>query len=358
MDFKKMLKEKMNQADNIGNGNGNSRAESLPVTRISSKRPFFGRILPMGDVFPLVEVDRVFVPYTNQAGAVSKIPVILSKDGSDELTKLLKWVISTNYKYRESHQEFKKDIINLFDTPQKYNFHIIHRAYMVGLELNSAGNGYVVDQNGVPLVSLFDIPFSAYNNLLKLLSTTPAFQIEGHPFKDDMQFLTADKTFPISIKFDGNTNYLVNARPDIVLDNMGYNYLEKDENGYKYFADPYEEAKTLKETNPSMYKTLLGQIRGIVREQYELLKQSEKTGSTTPTPQVSHQPVSSKVAPVNTQQNSQPTNRDNINQNSQAREPVNTMDFMKKPSEVESPIEDNDFESSGDIDAIMNDLNF
>lgn len=353
MDFKEMLKAKINQVENVGNNNSASSSTPRQVTRISSKRSFFGRILPLGDKFPLVEIDRVFVPYKNAGGSVSTIPVVISPDSSDELTRLLKWVISTNYRYRESHQGFNKDIINLFDTPQRYNFHIIHHALMVALELNQNGDGYRVDENGIPDVELYEIPFSAYGNLLNLLNTTPAFKVNGAPFKDDMQFLTSDQTFPVSIKFDGSTNYPVDARPDLVLGAMSFNYLEKNGEEYKYFTDPYEEATPLGEINSTMYNNLLSQLKAKVKDEYQKMKSQDNVEKqSVPTAQhatVQHTTdnVPHASAPVKESESSS----------------VNAMDFMKAPSSSMTAdntdgSEDSDFEATGSIDDIMSDIGF
>lgn len=303
MDFQEQLKQQLAKFDSNSESTSNTDQPRHQPIRISKKRKFFGRILPIApsDINApfAVPFERVWLPYKTQAGAVSQVPVIInSDDPEDEIAKICNWLVMQNNKYRKEHQGYTDDIINIFDKKPVYGFHIERRAEILGVELDPQTGNMRTNANGVADVKNYLLPISAYTNILRLLvEPDMPYQINGHPFATPQQFITPAETFPLGIQFDGSTDYPTTPRPDIVLPAITYNYVEKNADGsYKYFDDPVKANEVTRTASPDFYELVLAQLKDRVRQATTNAKSQPQQPQQQPSQPQNSQPTSTAPA--------------------------------------------------------------
>lgn len=288
VDFKKKLQEELKRVNSQSNSNNNNEEHMLKrkaqqLVYLNRNKPFFGRILPLGDQWFASLSKRVQITLKKKSGSEYTINAVIDTDDpEDKLAVLIKKAIHYNYQYRQDHPEVGDAYDAIALNKQSYgnmgpSTRIQNRAEFIGISLVTDGEGNTSMESGPngPIIHNYSVSGSVYNSLLDLMADK-TYRIEGQPFQDSLGFVTARKTFPIQAKLESN-KWVVTPREGIVIPAMTYNYLEKTPDGknYVYFDDPYLFNKPLKETNPSFYDYVVEQTTTIIKNRLEELKNKE-----------------------------------------------------------------------------------
>lgn len=265
LDFKSIINQKING----GNQDLSDRHEQDRI-KVGRKNPFFGRIVPLGeDEFFAKDFEEAWVDYVTKEGKQSVVKVVIdSKTGNDELGTLLNDIFWYNYNYRKNHQDFTGDKIVINHKNTKYNFNINRQYEFVAIPMIKAGNSWQLAQaqNGGYAFKNYAVSYSVFNRILEMTQDSTLF-IEGKPFDTDLGFITPGKTLPVKIALNSSNRYDVSVA-NLTLPEITYDYLAKDNNGdFLYFDDPNKFNKLTKDTNPTMYRTLLAQLQQSFEEQ-------------------------------------------------------------------------------------------
>ena len=132
-----------------------------------------------------------------------------------------------------------------------------------------------MDNQGHPVVEAFDTSFSAMQAIAELLKPDVPYMYNGQPmFNTPAQFITTGATYPVSLKFvsqpgGGVGNWSASVQ-QVLLPQMNFNYLEKDQNGnYKYVDNIVEERKPLLLSNPNFYEQVLNSVSQAYQQQMQ-----------------------------------------------------------------------------------------
>lgn len=309
MNISEKLKQELKKADRFNNGGSNNSFTSRKneLVRINSKNPFFGRIIPLGEEeWFATEYSSVFIQFLKSDGTKASVVAELDVNNpNDELYSLTSEAISWNK--NNPNNKIKFDI----NPNNKYDLSINNRVEVVGIPVTKNPNGGFMMElsktiKGCPQLNNYDMSKAAYYSVLGLLDE--GYMVNGNPFSTELQFITLDKTFPLSIKLgsDGK-HYDVQARADIVLPEVPKAVLLKDDNGeFKYIDDPNKYHEPLITKSPDFYETIVKVVKD-------------------------------KIAKV---KGSSTISLSNDNSNSEVSEPT---DFSNKSNDFEEPKDNSDF---------------
>lgn len=270
-DFTSILNGVLAQ-NNSGTENDSS---NFRPTRIGQKTPFLGRVLPLDQgQFPFVMYSVAWISYTKKDGSVIPLQVILDPNNSeDKLAHILNRAIEYNKQHREGNNG--PDVIKLGSG--KYPLRISKRATFLGVKVGEQNGkwGQAMDSQGHPVVESFDTSFSAMQAIAELLKPDVPYMYNGQPlFNTPAQFITTGTTYPVSLKFvsqpgGGVGNWGASVQ-QVLLPQMNFNYLEKDQNGnYKYVDNIVEERKPLLLSNPNFYEQVLNSVTQAYQQQMQ-----------------------------------------------------------------------------------------
>ena len=266
-DFAKALNQVINS-----NNSDNPTANYRPVT-INKKTPFLGRILPIDDhSFPFVLYQQVWVSYTNKAGQVNSTAInVNTDDPNDKLGKLLQEIVSFNHQYNKEHPDHASegDIIKV--AAGKFPLRIAQRAAFLGVALQKNQQGQwsqSVNPQGQLDIKSYDISNGALVAIAEKLKPEFPYMYNGQQmFQDGFQFITANATFPVSVKFNepasgkGIGNWSAEVIQGMALPAVNFNYLEKDETGnLKYVDDLVKMNQATYLLNPNFADFLYDQL--------------------------------------------------------------------------------------------------
>lgn len=266
-DFAKALNQVINS-----NNSDNPTANYRPVT-INQKTPFLGRILPIDDhSFPFVLYQQVWVSYTNKAGQVNSTAInVNTDDPNDKLGKLLQEIVSFNHQYNQEHPDHASegDIIKV--AAGKFPLRIAQRAAFLGVALQKNQQGQwsqSVNPQGQLDIKSYDISNGALVAIAEKLKPEFPYMYNGQQmFQDGFQFITANATFPVSVKFNkpaggkGIGNWSAEVIQGMALPAVNFNYLEKDETGnLKYVDDLVKMNQATYLLNPNFADFLYDQL--------------------------------------------------------------------------------------------------
>ena len=266
-DFAKALNQVINS-----NNNDNPTANYRPVT-VNQKTPFLGRILPIDDhSFPFVLYQQVWVSYTNKAGQVNSTAInVNTDDPNDKLGKLLQEIVSFNHQYNQEHPDHASegDIIKV--AAGKFPLRIAQRAAFLGVTLQKNQQGQwsqSVNPQGQLDIKSYDISNGALVAIAEKLKPEFPYMYNGQQmFQDGFQFITANATFPVSVKFNkpasgkGIGNWSAEVIQGMALPAVNFNYLEKDETGnLKYVDDLVKMNQATYLLNPNFADFLYDQL--------------------------------------------------------------------------------------------------
>lgn len=264
MNISEKLKQELKKADKFNNGGSeNSFANRKnELVRINSKNSFFGRIIPLGEEeWFATEYSSVFIQFQKSDGTKASVVAELDVNNpNDELYALTSEAISWNKNNPNNKIKFDMNPNN------KYDLSISNRVEVVGIPVTKNPNGGFMMElsktiKGCPQLNNYDMSKAAYYSVLGLLDE--GYTVGGNPFATELQFITLDKTFPLSIKLgsDGK-HYDVQARADIVLPEVPKAVLLKDDNGeFKYIDDPNKYHEPLITKSPDFYETLVKVVK-------------------------------------------------------------------------------------------------
>lgn len=309
MNISEKLKQELKKADRFNNGGSNNSFTSRKneLVRINSKNSFFGRIIPLGEEeWFATEYSSVFIQFLKSDGTKASVVAELDVNNpNDELYSLTSEAISWNKNNPNNKIKFDMNPNN------KYDLSINNRVEVVGIPVTKNPNGGFMMElsktiKGCPQLNNYDMSKAAYYSVLGLLDE--GYMVNGNPFSTELQFITLDKTFPLSIKLgsDGK-HYDVQARADIVLPEVPKAVLLKDDNGeFKYIDDPNKYHEPLITKSPDFYETVVNVVKD-------------------------------KIAKV---KGSSTISLSNDNSNSEVSEPT---DFSNKSNDFEEPKDNSDF---------------
>lgn len=264
MNISEKLKQELKKADRFNNGGSDNSFTSRKneLVRINSKNSFFGRIIPLGEEeWFATEYSSVFIQFLKSDGTKASVVAELDVNNpNDELYSLTSEAISWNKNNPNNKIKFN---MNLND---KYDLSISNRVEVVGIPVTKNPNGGFMMElsktiKGCPQLNNYDMSKAAYYSVLGLLDE--GYTVGGNPFTTELQFITLDKTFPLSIKLgsDGK-HYDVQARADIVLPEVPKAVLLKDNNGeFKYIDDPNKYHEPLITKSPDFYETIVKVVK-------------------------------------------------------------------------------------------------
>lgn len=267
-DFNSILNGVLAQNNNSNDNNSNFRP-----TRIGQKTPFLGRVLPLDNgQFPFVMYSVAWISYTKKDGSVIPLQVILDPNNQeDKLAHILNRAIEYNKQHREGNSG--PDVIKLGSG--KYPLRIAKRATFLGVKVGEQNGkwGQAMDNQGHPVVEAFDTSFSAMQAIAELLKPDVPYMYNGQPlFNTPAQFITTGATYPVSLKFvqqpgGGVGNWSATVQ-QVLLPQMNFDYLEKDQNGnYKYVDDIVKERQPLLVSNPQFYEQVLNSVSEAYQQQ-------------------------------------------------------------------------------------------
>lgn len=309
MNISEKLKQELKKADRFNNGGSDNSFTSRKneLVRINSKNSFFGRIIPLGEEeWFATEYSSVFIQFLKSDGTKASVVAELDVNNpNDELYTLTAEAISWNKNNPNNKIKFDMNPNN------KYDLSINNRVEVVGIPVTKNPNGGFMMElsktiKGCPQLNNYDMSKAAYYNVLGLLDE--GYTVGGNPFATELQFITLDKTFPLSIKLgsDGK-HYDVQARADIVLPEVPKAVLLKDDKGeFKYIDDPNKYHEPLITKSPDFYETIVK----VVKDKIAKVK-----GSST---------IS-------------------LSNNSSESEDTQPIDFSNNPNDFENPKDDSDF---------------
>lgn len=309
MNISEKLKQELKKADRFNNGGSDNSFTSRKneLVRINSKNSFFGRIIPLGEEeWFATEYSSVFIQFLKSDGTKASVVAELDVNNpNDELYHLTSEAISWNKNNPNNKIKFDMNPNN------KYDLSINNRVEVVGIPVTKNPNGGFMMElskiiKGCPQLNNYDMSKAAYYSVLGLLDE--GYTVGGNPFATELQFITLDKTFPLSIKLgsDGK-HYDVQARADIVLPEVPKAVLLKDDNGeFKYIDDPNKYHEPLITKSPDFYETIVKVVKD-------------------------------KIAKV---KGSSTISLSNDSSNSEVSEPT---DFSNKPNDFEKPKDNPDF---------------
>lgn len=264
MNISEKLKQELKKADRFNNGgNDNSfTSRKNELVRINSKNSFFGRIIPLGEEeWFATEYSSVFIQFLKSDGTKASVVAELDVNNpNDELYSLTAEAISWNKNNPNNKIKFDMNPNN------KYDLSINNRVEVVGIPVTKNPNGGFMMElsktiKGCPQLNNYDMSKAAYYSVLGLLDE--GYTVGGNPFATELQFITLDKTFPLSIKLgsDGK-HYDVQARADIVLPEVPKAVLLKDDSGeFKYIDDPNKYHEPLITKSPDFYETIVKVVK-------------------------------------------------------------------------------------------------
>lgn len=264
MNISEKLKQELKKADRFNNGGSDNSFTSRKneLVRINSKNSFFGRIIPLGEEeWFATEYSSVFIQFLKSDGTKASVVAELDVNNpNDELYTLTAEAISWNKNNPNNKIKFDMNPNN------KYDLSINNRVEVVGIPVTKNPNGGFMMElsktiKGCPQLNNYDMSKAAYYNVLGLLDE--GYTVGGNPFATELQFITLDKTFPLSIKLgsDGK-HYDVQARADIVLPEVPKAVLLKDDNGeFKYIDDPNKYHEPLITKSPDFYETIVKVVK-------------------------------------------------------------------------------------------------
>ena len=264
MNISEKLKQELKKADRFNNGGSDNSFTSRKneLVRINSKNSFFGRIIPLGEEeWFATEYSSVFIQFLKSDGTKASVVAELDVNNpNDELYHLTSEAISWNKNNPNNKIKFDMNPNN------KYDLSINNRVEVVGIPVTKNPNGGFMMElsktiKGCPQLNNYDMSKAAYYSVLGLLDE--GYTVGGNPFATELQFITLDKTFPLSIKLgsDGK-HYDVQARADIVLPEVPKAVLLKDDNGeFKYIDDPNKYHEPLITKSPDFYETIVKVVK-------------------------------------------------------------------------------------------------
>lgn len=264
MNISEKLKQELKKADHFNNGGSDKAFTSRKneLVRINSKNSFFGRIIPLGEEeWFATEYSSVFIQFLKSDGTKASVVAELDVNNpNDELYNLTSEAISWNKNNPTNKIKFDMNPNN------KYDLSINNRVEVVGIPVTKNPNGGFMMElsktvKGCPQLNNYDMSKAAYYSVLGLLDE--GYTVGGNPFATELQFITLDKTFPLSIKLgsDGK-HYDVQARADIVLPEVPKAVLLKDDSGeFKYIDDPNKYHEPLITKSPDFYETLVKVVK-------------------------------------------------------------------------------------------------
>lgn len=201
MNISEKLKQELKKADRFNNGgNDNSfTSRKNELVRINSKNSFFGRIIPLGEEeWFATEYSSVFIQFLKSDGTKASVVAELDVNNpNDELYSLTSEAISWNKNNPNNKIKFDMNPNN------KYDLSINNRVEVVGIPVTKNPNGGFMMElsktiKGCPQLNNYDMSKAAYYSVLGLLDE--GYTVGGNPFATELQFITLDKTFPLSIK--------------------------------------------------------------------------------------------------------------------------------------------------------------
>lgn len=264
MNISEKLKQELKKADRFNNGGSDNSFTSRKneLVRINSKNSFFGRIIPLGEEeWFATEYSSVFIQFLKSDGTKASVVAELDVNNpNDELYSLTSEAISWNKNNPNNKIKFN------MNPNDKYDLSISNRVEVVGIPVTKNPNGGFMMElsktiKGCPQLNNYDMSKAAYYSVLGLLDE--GYTVGGNPFATELQFITLDKTFPLSIKLgsDGK-HYDVQARADIVLPEVPKAVLLKDNNGeFKYIDDPNKYHEPLITKSPDFYETIVKVVK-------------------------------------------------------------------------------------------------
>ena len=264
MNISEKLKQELKKADRFNNGGSDNSFTSRKneLVRINSKNSFFGRIIPLGEEeWFATEYSSVFIQFLKSDGTKASVVAELDVNNpNDELYHLTAEAISWNKNNPNNKIKFN------MNPNDKYDLSISNRVEVVGIPVTKNPNGGFMMElsktiKGCPQLNNYDMSKAAYYSVLGLLDE--GYTVGGNPFATELQFITLDKTFPLSIKLgsDGK-HYDVQARADIVLPEVPKAVLLKDDNGeFKYIDDPNKYHEPLITKSPDFYETIVKVVK-------------------------------------------------------------------------------------------------
>ena len=264
MNISEKLKQELKKADRFNNGGSDNSFTSRKneLVRINSKNSFFGRIIPLGEEeWFATEYSSVFIQFLKSDGTKASVVAELDVNNpNDELYHLTAEAISWNKNNPNNKIKFN------MNPNDKYDLSISNRVEVVGIPVTKNPNGGFMMElsktiKGCPQLNNYDMSKAAYYSVLGLLDE--GYTVGGNPFATELQFITLDKTFPLSIKLgsDGK-HYDVQARADIVLPEVPKAVLLKDDNGdFKYIDDPNKYHEPLVTKSPDFYETIVKVVK-------------------------------------------------------------------------------------------------
>lgn len=264
MNISEKLKQELKKADRFNNGGSDNSFTSRKneLVRINSKNSFFGRIIPLGEEeWFATEYSSVFIQFLKSDGTKASVVAELDVNNpNDELYHLTAEAISWNKNNPNNKIKFN------MNPNDKYDLSISNRVEVVGIPVTKNPNGGFMMElsktiKGCPQLNNYDMSKAAYYSVLGLLDE--GYTVGGNPFATELQFITLDKTFPLSIKLgsDGK-HYDVQARADIVLPEVPKAVLLKDDNGeFKYIDDPNKYHEPLITKSPDFYETVVKVVK-------------------------------------------------------------------------------------------------
>lgn len=264
MDISEKLKQELKKAERFNNGGGESNflARKNDLIRINGKNSFFGRIIPLGEEeWFATEYSSVFIQFKKSDGTTASVVAELDKENpNDELYQLTNEAIAWNKDNPDNKIKFDLNPNN------KYDLSINNRVEVVGIPVTkNPQGGFMMELSktikGCPQLNNYDMSKAAYFSMLGLLKE--GYMVNGKPFDSELQFITLDETFPLSIKLgtDGK-HYDVQARADIVLPSVPKAVLMKNENGeFKYIDNPSDYHEPLITKSPDFYETVVNVVK-------------------------------------------------------------------------------------------------
>lgn len=264
MNISEKLKQELKKADRFNNGGSDNSFTSRKneLVRINSKNSFFGRIIPLGEEeWFATEYSSVFIQFLKSDGTKASVVAELDVNNpNDELYHLTAEAISWNKNNPNNKIKFN------MNPNDKYDLSISNRVEVVGIPVTKNPNGGFMMElsktiKGCPQLNNYDMSKAAYYSVLGLLDE--GYTVGGNPFATELQFITLDKTFPLSIKLgsDGK-HYDVQARADIVLPEVPKAVLLKDDSGeFKYIDDPNKYHEPLITKSPDFYETIVKVVK-------------------------------------------------------------------------------------------------
>lgn len=311
MNISEKLKQELKKADRFNNGGNDNLFTSRKneLVRINSKNSFFGRIIPLGEEeWFATEYSSVFIQFLKSDGTKASVVAELDVNNpNDELYSLTSEAISWNKNNPNNKIKFDMNPNN------KYDLSINNRVEVVGIPVTKNPNGGFMMElsktiKGCPQLNNYDMSKAAYYSVLGLLDE--GYTVGGNPFATELQFITLDKTFPLSIKLgsDGK-HYDVQARADIVLPEVPKAVLLKDDSGeFKYIDDPNKYHEPLITKSPDFYETIVKVVKD-------------------------------KIAKVKGSSTISLSNDNNESEDSEST------DFNNKPNDFENPKDNSDFDT-------------